>query len=211
MVEYKNNTCFQIVGPSGSGKTHFVCKLIQNPQLFENSFNRVYWHHGDVGEDGLTGIEMCRLKSIKHINGFDKQWMTRLVKGDVIIIDDLYHEVNKQEDFNNLFTKVSRHTGVTVFFITQNLFHQGGQHRTRNLNVQYLVLFKNPRDATAIDYVSRQAFPNNKSFLIDSFHDATRLPHGYLFIDFTQSCPDDMRVQTDIFNTNGITVYKQRL
>lgn len=208
-MKLANNSCFQIVGPSGSGKTHFVCKLLQNENLFVSKFQNIYWHQGGGGESGLTDHEMCKLKGIKFITGFDKDWAKRLTKGDVIIIDDLYQEANKEDDFNNLFTKISRHGQVTVIFITQNLFHQGGQHRTRNLNVQYLVLFKNPRDATVVDYVSRQAYPNNRKFLIDAFKDATKEAHGYLFLDFTQSCPDELRVKTDIFNSSGITVYKQ--
>jgi predicted kinase len=204
-----NNTCFQVVGPSGSGKTHFVCKLLQNHKIFSNKLENIYWHYGGGGEAGLTHKEICKLKNIKFIKGFDKNWSKRLRRGDVIIIDDLYHEANKEADFNNLFTKISRHTEVTVIFITQNLFHQGGQHRTRNLNVQYLVLFKNPRDGTVVDFVARQAFPNNRNYLLDSFKDATQIPHGYLFIDFTQQCPDTLRIRTDIFNENGATIYKQ--
>ena len=209
-MQLQNNTCFQVVGPSGSGKTHFVCKLLQHNKLFSYKFNKIYWHHAGIGESGLTGKEICKLKSIKFVEGFDENWSKRLSKGDVIIIDDLYQESNKEADFNNLFTKISRHKEVTVIFITQNLFHQGGQHRTRNLNVQYLILFKNPRDQTVVDFVARQAFPNNRKYLIDSFNDATKDAHGYLFLDFTQSCPDDMRVRTDIFNIEGMSVYKQK-
>ena len=143
------------------------------------------------------------------IEGFDKNWSKRLQKGDVIIIDDLYQEANKESDFNNLFTKIARHVEVTVIFITQNLFHQGGNHRTRNLNVHYLVIFKNPRDQTVIDYLARQAFPSNRNYLIEAYQDATRDPHGYLFIDFTQQCPDDMRVRTDIFDEKHVIIYKQ--
>jgi len=208
-MELVNNACFQIVGPSGSGKTHFVCKLLQNQKLFTSQFKNIYWHQGTDGEAGLTHKEICKLKNIKFIKGFDANWSKRLKPGDVIIIDDLYQEANKEAEFNNLFTKISRHGGVTVIFITQNLFHQGGQHRTRNLNVQYLVLFKNPRDATVVDFVARQAYPNNRSYLMESFQDATKSAHGYLFIDFTQQCPDDLRVRADIFNTKGETVYKQ--
>ena len=146
---------------------------------------------------------------MKIIKGFDKNWTKRLKPGDVIVIDDLYQEANNEKEFNNLFTKISRHGRVTFIFITQNLFHQGGQNTTRNLNIQYLVLFKNPRDATVVDFVSRQAFRNNRLFLIDAFRDATSIPHGYLFLDFTQTCPDKLRVRTDIFNIKGLTVYKQ--
>ena len=139
-----------------------------------------------------------------------KNWSQRLQKGDVIIIDDLYQEANKESDFNNLFTKIARHREVTVIFITQNLFHQGGNHRTRNLNVHYLIVFKNPRDQTIIDFLARQAFTNNSKYLIDSFIDATKDPHGYLFLDFTQQCPDEIRIRTDIFNPKGTTVYTQK-
>jgi nucleoside-triphosphatase THEP1 len=207
-MELQNNACFQIVGPSGSGKTHFVCKLLQNHKLFKNRFKNIYWHQGCNSEEGLTKSELRKLKRIKFIKGFDKNWSKRLKSGDVIIVDDLYQEANKESEFNNLFTKISRHDSVTVIFMTQNLFHQGGKHRTRNLNVQYLVLFKNPRDATVVDFVSRQAYPNNRLFLIEAFQDATKNAHGYIFIDFTQACPDDLRVRTDIFE-NKVTVYKQ--
>ena len=143
------------------------------------------------------------------IKGFDENWSQRLKQGDVIVIDDLFQEANKESEFTNLFTKIARHRDVTVIFITQNLFHQGGNHRTRNLNVHYLVLFKNPRDQTVVDFVARQAFPSFKGFLQDAFKDATSNAHGYLFIDFSQKCNDNERVKTDIFNPNGITVYKQ--
>jgi nucleoside-triphosphatase THEP1 len=209
-MNFQNNTCFQIVGPSGSGKTHFICKLLQNEKMFQSNFRNIYWHQGGGGEAGLTASEICKLKKIKFIKGFDNNWSKRLQKGDVIVIDDLYQEANKESDFNNLFTKISRHVGVTVIFITQNLFHAGGQHRTRNLNVQYLVLFKNPRDQTIIDFVSRQAFPNNRKFLIDAFNDATKDAHEYIFLDFTQNCPDELRIRTDIFNDKGIKIYKQK-
>jgi len=47
-------------------------------------------------------------------------------------------------------------------------------------------------------------------FLIEAFQDATHdKPHSYLFIDFTQQCPDEIRVRTDIFNPNGAIIYKQ--
>ena len=44
---------------------------------------------------------------------------------------------------------------------------------------------------------------------MSSFNDATsNVPHGYLFLDFTQNCPEELRVRTDIFN-DEMTIYKQ--
>ena len=93
-MELINNSCFQIVGPSGSGKTHFVCKLLQNQDLFQRKFKNIYWHYGADGESGLTARELCKLKGVKYVKGFDDNWKKRAMQGDVIIIDDLYQESN---------------------------------------------------------------------------------------------------------------------
>ena len=207
-----NGAVFQIVGPSGSGKTHFVTNLLSpTANIFKEPIKQIYWLMGT--SDGESGDTQKHLKSLKHLHilkGFEAGWQDKPNKGDVIVIDDLFSESTKEHDFNNMFTKVARHRQVTVIFITQNLFHQGGQHRTRNLNVHYLVIFKNPRDGTVIDYLARQAFSSNRAFLQDAFHDATAdKPYGYLFLDFTQTCPDILRVRSGIFDQYGIIVYKQ--
>ena len=209
-LRFANNCVFQIVGPSGSGKTFFVTNLLYNANvIFKNKIGKIYWLMGiEEGEHGKTQQSLKRIKNISFMNGFEEGWEKRPKSGDVIVIDDLFTESTKEQAFNNLFTKIARHRGVTVIFLTQNLFHQGGQHRTRNLNVNYLVIFKNPRDNTVIDFLARQAFPSNRKFLMDAFQDATHnKPFGYLFLDFTQTCPEELRVRADIFNE--FYVYKQ--
>lgn len=204
-----NHAVYMIVGPSGAGKTVFTINLLSS-NMFKNPIGNIFWHMGVKPNKTETDPIRSGLRNVKIVEGFTKNWMNNPKTGDVIVIDDLFSEANRQPDFNNLFTKIARHRGVTVIFLTQNLFHQGGQHRTRNLNTHYLVIFKNPRDQTIIDHISRQAFPNSKNFLASAFRDATTdKPHGYLFLDFTQNCPDEIRVRTDIFNPAGIIVYKQ--
>lgn len=213
-LRLKNDAVFQVVGPSGCGKTLFVTQLLApDKDYFVQKIQKIYWLQGITsGEKGETNKALKVLKNVKILNGFVKGWMDMPRMDDVIVIDDLFAEANKENNFNNLFTKIARHRGVTVIFITQNMFHQGGQHRTRNLNVHYLVLFKNPRDSSAINYIARQAFPSNSKYLVDAYEDATKAkPHGYLFIDFTQDCPDELRVRSDIFNDDEqhMIVYKQ--
>lgn len=206
-IRLKNNVVIQVVGPSGSGKTFFVTKLLQG-NMFREKIGKIYWHHG-ADEIDETNTELKKITNIELISGFPEGWMDTPKAYDVLVIDDLFEEANKVKNFNSLFTKVARHSRVTVIYLTQNLFHAGGQHRTRNLNVHYLVLFKNPRDQTAIEFIARQARSN---FIVGAYHDATaNKPHGYLFMDFTQECPDEIRVRTDIFNVHGVTVYKHAM
>lgn len=208
-IRLYTNRVLQVVGPSGSGKTLFVCKLLNTPDMFHNRINKIYWLLGtEEGEHGQTRAIMKKLNNVKFIQGFSNNWQSLAKSGDALVIDDLFHEANKEKNFINLFTKIARHRHVFVIFITQNLFHQGGNHRTRNLNVHYLVIFKNPRDRTVIDYLARQVYPQNRKYLMDVFEDVTKdSPHSYLFFDFTQNCPDEIRVRSDIFHS--VTVYKQ--
>ena len=209
----KNGTIIQVVGPSGSGKTYFTCSLLARKKMFHNPIRKIYWHAGVAeGEIGETLEKIKRVRRVKYVLGFPEGWLEQPKKHDAVVIDDLFEEVIKNSvEVNQLFTKIARHREVTVFFLTQNLYHQGGKHRTRNINTQYLIIFKNPRDRTVIDFVGRQAFPGNRKFLMDVFHDATdNKPHGYLFLDFTQECPDGQRVRTDILNRYGPTIYKYK-
>ena len=212
-LRIKNGSIIQLVGPSGSGKTYFTCSLLANKSIFQFPIREIYWHGGVAeGEIGETLKKIKRLRRVHYVLGFPKGWLDMPQQHDVVVIDDLFEEVNKNSvAVNQLFTKIARHRQVTVLFLTQNLFHQGGKHRTRNINTQYLVIFKNPRDRTVIDFLARQAFPSNRNFLMDAFQDATHdQAHGYLFIDFTQDCPDSHRVRTDILNRYGSTIYKYK-
>ena len=209
----ENASIIQIVGPTGSGNTFFTCQLLKNKTSFQSPITNIYWHVGvSEGESGATLCTLKKLDRLKLVRGLPTGWIDKPKTGDVIVIDDLFEEVNQDAvSCNQLFTKIARQRGVTVLFLTQNLFHAGGKHRTRNLNTHYLVLFKNPRDRTVIGYVARQAFPQSRKFLMNVFNDITRnTSHSYVFFVFTQDCPDDLRVQTDLFNsTHGVLIYKQ--
>lgn len=210
-LRLKTDCVLQVVGPSGSGKTFFVCKLLSTPEVFQNKLNQIYWMVGsEDGESGQTKTVMKMIKNVTFIKGFQENYQDMIKHGDALVIDDLFHESTKEKDFINLFTKIARHRKVLVIFITQNLFHQGGNHRTRNLNVHYLVIFRNPRDKTVIDFLGRQVFPQDRGFLSQVFEDVTAgSPHSYIFLDFTQECDDEIRVRGDILNPKGIVVYKQ--
>jgi len=63
----------------------------------------------------------------------------------MLVIDDLMSETNQL--MADIFTKRSHHHDISVIYMTQNVFDKNKYARTISLNVHYLVLFKNPRDA----------------------------------------------------------------
>jgi hypothetical protein len=118
----------------------------------------------------------------------------------LLIIDDLMNEAD--QNVCNLFTKLSHHRNVSVVFIMQNLFHKNKVVRTMNLNTHYIVMFKNPRDASQVAILARQMYPRKSQFVVKAYEDAMKHPHGYLLIDRRPDTDDGYGIRTKIFADN---------
>ena len=110
----------------------------------------------------------------------------------------------------NLFTKLVHHKNLFVINITQNFFLRSNDTRTRRLNSQYMVLFKNPSDATQIAVIGRQMYPKNTNFLSNVYSKSTKRPHGYVFIDLRQETDDNVRIRSHVLQKDfPMRIYKQ--
>ena len=111
-------------------------------------------------------------------------------------------------DMLEMFILGSHHLNISVFYLTQNIFHQGKYSKTISLNTQYLALFKSPRDSSQINYLARQVFPSTPQALTEAYQDATESePYGYLFLDLTQECKQIFRMRTHITHEHYTIVY----
>ena len=128
----------------------------------------------------------------------------------LVIVDDLMSQCSQNQSMSDLFTKGSHHRGVSVMYLTQNLFPPGRQSRTISLNSHYMIVFKNPRDSLGISTLARQMYPNSTNFLLQSFQDATKRPYGYLLLDLHQLTPENMRLRTNILPGEKQIVYVKR-
>ena len=135
--------------------------------------------------------------SINFIEGQPDMTSLDPTKVNMLIIDDLMHEMN--EVVANLFTKGSHHRSTSVLLLTQNIFHQNKHSRTVSLNDHYMVLFKNVRDASQITNLAKQMYPGNVKYLKSSYEDVTNKQYGYLLIDLKPDTSDLLRLRTDIF------------
>jgi len=123
----------------------------------------------------------------------------------LLIIDDLMQETN--DTVANLFTKGSHHRNVSVVYLAQNLFPNNKFARTMSLNAHYMVLFKNPRDATQFANLARQMYPKRSQFAVEAYKDATTEPYSYLLVDLRPEQDDDLRLRTNIFPGETQYVY----
>jgi len=185
-------TCI-ISGPTGCGKTVFVKSLLSKCQdAIYPPPEQIVWCYGEWqhGYEALKGVEF--VEGLPQMERFDGQ------KRTLLIIDDLMSEADDR--VSNLFTKKSHHCNISVIYIVQNIFDKNKQHRTVSLNAHYMVVFKNPRDASQITHLAKQMYPGNVKFLQEAFRDATKEPHGYLVLDLKQSTEENMRVRSKVLD-----------
>lgn len=180
-----------VAGPSGCGKSVFVTNFIKyTKEICNTNFNQITWCYDEMQP-------LYNLKQVTYYQGIPDLSMFDGEEPQLVIIDDLMRESDGR--IVDIFTKGSHHRNLSVFYISQNLFHQGKGQRDISLNSSYIIYFKNPRDKTQIRYLARQVSPEQPKYLEDSYKDATKEPHGYLVIDLKQDTNDLCRIKTKIF------------
>jgi hypothetical protein len=171
-----------VVGPSHSGKTTYC------------TTNRVVWCFGIYQHE--LNSKLQRQGYLLHSGIIN---VNEVQPYDIIVLDDLLNESKNSQDVTAMFTRAAHHKPCFIIFIMQNLFPPGKEARTRSLNTHYYCIFKNPRDKSQIEFLARQISPRSSKAILQIFEAATERPHSYLFIDFTQECPDEYRYRTNLF------------
>lgn len=194
-VRWKHPFAALVSGPSGAGKSTFVKKFLQFLEHMSDArFARIVLYYAEWQP---AYRELAGKRDVEFRQGapqscdFDEAG----AEPQLVIIDDLMSEACKS--VVNIFTRASHHRNLSVFFLTQNLFHQG--QREISLNANYIVVFKNPRDRAQIAHFARQICPENPRYVQEAYMDATSRPHGYLLFDLKQSTPENCRLRANIF------------
>jgi hypothetical protein len=191
-VRLKHAFTCTVAGPTSSGKTWFVFRLIKHVKsMITPPPEKIVYCYGEFQSMFAEYPTVEFQEGLPSVDQFDGRQRV------LLIIDDLMNEAD--QNVCNLFTKLSHHRNVSVVFITQNLFHKNKFVRTMNLNTHYIVMFKNPRDASQVAILARQMYPGKSQFVVEAYEDATKEPHGYLLIDLRPDTDDRYRIRTKIF------------
>ena len=91
--------------------------------MCDTEFSRINWHYGTggggAGDDSTQGVNY--IEGLPSLEDFDGK------EPVLVIIDDMMREADNT--VVDLFTKGCHHRNISVFFITQNIFHQGRGQR----------------------------------------------------------------------------------
>jgi hypothetical protein len=200
-----------VAGASGTGKTTFVREFLRDyRKTTDISSNRlkVFFYHGQ--DQALFREPIAPDVSVTYMRGYSDIHETE--KPDIVVIDDLMSEMGDDTRLSSLFTKGSHHLGISVIFLTQNLFHKGKEMRTVSLNAQIVVAMNNPRDRMQLLMLGRQMFPGKSKFFSEVLSVALSDPFSHLIIDLSPTCPEDARLRqrAEVKGVFGFNIFQSR-
>ena len=177
---------FLISGATGSGKTQWVYRFLKNlGRMFSKKQKPkavlyCYGIHQKLFDEMSRGIPKLRFhEGLPSQEDLDA--LAKAGENSLLILDDLMSEVSGNAGAEKLFTRGTHHLRISVIYIVQNLLYQNKHARTISLNTQYMVLFRNIRDASQISYLARQMHPRRPAVLMDAYEDATARKLGQSF------------------------------
>lgn len=136
MIHFNHPFTVIVAEPSSCGKSHFVTSFLNNINAVCNQlFQNIVWCYDEMQP-------LYNLKNVTYTQGIPDLSMFDGKQAQLLIIDDLMRESDGR--IVDIFTKGSHHRNLSVFYITQNLFHQGKGQRDISLNANYIIYFKNP-------------------------------------------------------------------
>ena len=162
-----------VARPTGCGKSTFVTRILRHAAaMIDPTPERITWCYGEWQEAYAT----MDLVDVRFEEGLLSASMFVSSTRNLIVIDDLMAETDERVTI--LFTKKSHHRNSSVLYLVQNLFPKNKESRTISLNSQYMVMFKNPREASQMSHMARQVYPGRVKFVQEAFKDATSVPYG---------------------------------
>lgn len=202
-VRFKPHSTLLLCGSSKSGKTTWVQQCLRNAKdIFVSppSYTLFYyaaWQdvYDQMRNENLVQEWKNECPQKEYIEELGERYRNN--GGLLVIIDDMLSKMNK--DMADLFQVVSHHSKTSVWFLSQNLFHDDKHYRDMRMNANYIVLFKNPNNSKQAMRFFNQIAPESSKALLRVFQKVTKKPYSYLVFDLHQETPDEVRIRTNIF------------
>ncbi len=185
-------TC-SISGPSGSGKTFLTVKILNNlDNIFYPTPNNVVYFYSQW-QPAYNDI-VPKPQFIKGLPGVE--CIEKITQPTLFVIDDAMSKLDQA--VTDIFLMYSHHKNLSVILLLQNYYNKNKHLRDINTNTNYVIFMKNPRNKLAVSHIAKESFPNQYKYVIESYLNATREPHGYLLFNFNQQADGDLRLFTNI-------------
>ena len=158
-VRWKHPFTCIVAGPTGCGKSTFVTRMLHHAAtMIDPQPERITWCYGEWKEAYAT----MDLVDMQFHEGLPSASILDSTTKNLIITDDLKAETD--ERVTTLFTKKVI-TGTRPCCISyRTLYPKNKESCTLSLNSQYMVVFKNPRDASQMSHLARAREVRTRDF-----------------------------------------------
>ena len=209
-MDFRLQTPFSMIvaSPSNSGKSTWVGKLIEHsPLLFTEQSKRFIYFYSVWSPTFDTWKEKKLIS--QFVQGMcTKEWIEENCSDGncTIVLDDQAMSIS--EDISKVFAVLSHNYNINFIMLAQNIFTKNKNFRDASLNSKYIVLGKNPRDQSSIRFLAQQMMPTRSKDVVEAYFLATKNPYSFFLLDFSQTCPENLRMRGNIFAENyPMTVY----
>ncbi len=194
-------TCI-VAGPSQSGKTTWLVQLLRyRNQLFDKPPERIVYcykrYQSQFDEMKRWAPQMEFVQGIPPDLDSDSFIDSRA--RNLLILDDLMRPAGKNDAIDELFTEGSHQRNLSVFLLVQNFYHKNTVEMRKN--ALYIVLFEMPGDQKAVRDEAGKMFPDDPSYMVKKYQEATANKYGYLVLDKRTGLSLRDKLHTDIFPT----------
>lgn len=179
-----------VVGPSGCGKSDLIFRMLVGKTFYPKIRNVFYFYR----EHQAIFEEMQKRLQIQFIQ-FTTLEITKQLDNCLLVFDDSCEEIYNDKEFSKIATS-GRHRQLHVIYVKHNLFQQSKFSRTIDLNTNYIIIFKSPRDSYQVEVLGKQL--NDSNFVKESYEKATSTPFGHLLIDLNPKTSDCLRYSSNI-------------
>jgi len=195
-----------ISGPSKSGKTTFVADLLNvSDDMFMKKPDIVILYYAtnqpiyhEMYKSGAIN-EMINFSDAEpqYQDIYEKVLPFKNKNGSLIIFDDTLSDI--KPGFEKIFQVLGHHTNCSLIYLSQNLFHDSKTFRNLSLQLDYIILMRNQRNASQIRSLAMQLCPDDINLITSAYYDATKLPFGYLMIDCASNSRSELSLRSRIF------------
>ena len=169
-----------LAGPTSCGKATWMKHLLQQAEtMITPPREKILWFY-KRWQPAYTELKetVPHIEFVQSIRQQDPDGQPTLY-----MYVDLMKDTTTNVDVCEIYTESSHCCNLSLICLLKHLYHRGKENRTVNLNMQYIILFKNLCDQPQVAHLARQMYLNSSDSFLDALHYTT---NGYLLVDLKQ-------------------------
>ena len=194
-IKFLANKNTIVAGSTQSGKTTFILEVIRQ-KLVEPFPENIFFMY-DTYQEFMERWNEEENQRIIFIKGLDFKKLDTS-KPSLLVIDDLLLSTN--DETVKTFLVRSHHYCISLFFLTQDIFHNNSKYRLMSKNAHYFVIFYNQRSLRQVYSCANQYYiGKDVNRVLAAYKRASQTHRGFIVLSFPPELDPKLQVHTDFW------------